>query len=158
MTALLEVDAVSVSFDGFRAIDGLSLAVEATGLRAIIGPNGAGKTTFMDIVTGKTRPDRGRARRHPDTAHGSSRSASTSASRPAPGEKKLRWSQATRRTRGAGDRPGGRCSALGTDTARSLGSPRKASATARSSSPCTTSRSTSRPTATAARPGPPGCR
>jgi urea transport system ATP-binding protein len=60
VTALLEVDAISVSFDGFKAIDGLSLAVEATGLRAIIGPNGAGKTTFMDIVTGRTRPDRGR--------------------------------------------------------------------------------------------------
>ena len=60
MTTLLEVDGISVAFDGFKAIDGLSLTVEATGLRAIIGPNGAGKTTFMDIVTGKTRPDAGR--------------------------------------------------------------------------------------------------
>ncbi|HVG46804.1 MAG TPA: urea ABC transporter ATP-binding protein UrtD [Rubellimicrobium sp.] len=60
MTTLLEVDAISVAFDGFKAIDGLSLTVEDTGLRAIIGPNGAGKTTFMDIVTGKTRPDSGR--------------------------------------------------------------------------------------------------
>ena len=60
MTTLLEVDSVSVSFDGFRAINDLSLTVEDTGLRAIIGPNGAGKTTFMDIVTGKTRPDTGR--------------------------------------------------------------------------------------------------
>ena len=60
MTPLLQVDAVSVSFDGFRAIDALSLAVEDRGLRAILGPNGAGKTTFMDIVTGKTRPQAGR--------------------------------------------------------------------------------------------------
>ena len=57
---LLEVSGVSVTFDGFRAINNLSLAVEDTGLRAVIGPNGAGKTTFMDIVTGKTRPDEGR--------------------------------------------------------------------------------------------------
>ncbi len=60
MSTLLEVQAVSVAFDGFKAIDGLSLSIEDTGLRAIIGPNGAGKTTFMDIVTGKTRPDSGR--------------------------------------------------------------------------------------------------
>jgi urea transport system ATP-binding protein len=60
MTTLLAVDSISVAFDGFKAIDGLSLTVEDTGLRAIIGPNGAGKTTFMDIVTGKTRPDSGR--------------------------------------------------------------------------------------------------
>ncbi|MBP1807264.1 urea ABC transporter ATP-binding protein UrtD [Rubellimicrobium aerolatum] len=60
MTTLLEVDSISVTFDGFKAINDLSLAIASTGLRAIIGPNGAGKTTFMDIVTGKTRPDRGR--------------------------------------------------------------------------------------------------
>jgi urea transport system ATP-binding protein len=60
VSTLLEVQAVSVAFDGFKAIDGLSLSIEDTGLRAIIGPNGAGKTTFMDIVTGKTRPDSGR--------------------------------------------------------------------------------------------------
>ncbi|CAA9426398.1 MAG: Urea ABC transporter, ATPase protein UrtD [uncultured Rubellimicrobium sp.] len=60
MTTLLEVDSISVAFDGFKAINGLSLTIEETGLRAIIGPNGAGKTTFMDIVTGKTRPDSGR--------------------------------------------------------------------------------------------------
>jgi urea transport system ATP-binding protein len=60
MTTLLEVDGISVAFDGFKAIDGLSLTVEDNGLRAIIGPNGAGKTTFMDIVTGKTKPDSGR--------------------------------------------------------------------------------------------------
>ena len=50
---------VSVSFDGFRAINNLSFSIGTAELRAIIGPNGAGKTTFMDIVTGKTRPDAG---------------------------------------------------------------------------------------------------
>lgn len=59
MTALLEVSGVSVSFDGFRAINNLSFSIGPAELRAIIGPNGAGKTTFMDIVTGKTRPDSG---------------------------------------------------------------------------------------------------
>lgn len=59
MTALLEVSGVSVTFDGFRAINNLSFSIGAHELRAIIGPNGAGKTTFMDIVTGKTRPDTG---------------------------------------------------------------------------------------------------
>ena len=57
MTALLEVSGVSVTFDGFRAINNLSFSIGPAELRAIIGPNGAGKTTFMDIVTGKTRPD-----------------------------------------------------------------------------------------------------
>ncbi|PZO66803.1 MAG: urea ABC transporter ATP-binding protein UrtD [Paracoccus denitrificans] len=60
MTALLEVSGVSVSFDGFRAINNLSFEIGARELRAIIGPNGAGKTTFMDIVTGKTRPGQGK--------------------------------------------------------------------------------------------------
>ncbi len=60
MITLLEVSGVSVSFDGFRAINNLSIQFPPTGLRAIIGPNGAGKTTFMDIVTGKTKPDEGR--------------------------------------------------------------------------------------------------
>ena len=60
MTALLEVSGVSKSFDGFRAINNLSFSIGDGELRAIIGPNGAGKTTFMDIVTGKTRPDSGR--------------------------------------------------------------------------------------------------
>ncbi|MGI3213001.1 urea ABC transporter ATP-binding protein UrtD [Roseovarius tibetensis] len=60
MTTLLEVSGVSVSFDGFRAINNLSIAIAEPELRAVIGPNGAGKTTFMDIVTGKTRPDEGR--------------------------------------------------------------------------------------------------
>ena len=59
MTQLLEVSGVSVSFDGFRAINNLSFSIGPAELRAIIGPNGAGKTTFMDIVTGKTRPNSG---------------------------------------------------------------------------------------------------
>ncbi|PZX17185.1 urea transport system ATP-binding protein [Palleronia aestuarii] len=58
--SLLEVDGISVSFDGFRAINNLSFTIEEPELRAVIGPNGAGKTTFMDIVTGKTRPDTGK--------------------------------------------------------------------------------------------------
>lgn len=59
MSMLLEVSGVSVSFDGFRAINNLSINFAEPELRAIIGPNGAGKTTFMDIVTGKTKPDSG---------------------------------------------------------------------------------------------------
>lgn len=59
MSMLLEVSGVSVSFDGFRAINNLSINFAEPELRAIIGPNGAGKTTFMDIVTGKTKPDEG---------------------------------------------------------------------------------------------------
>jgi len=59
MSMLLEVNGVSVSFDGFRAINNLSINFAEAELRAIIGPNGAGKTTFMDIVTGKTKPDSG---------------------------------------------------------------------------------------------------
>ncbi len=59
MTALLQVSGVSVTFDGFRAIDNLSFSIGPTEMRAVIGPNGAGKTTFMDIITGKTRPDEG---------------------------------------------------------------------------------------------------
>ena len=58
-SALLYLDGVTVSFDGFRAINNLSLAIAPGEMRAIIGPNGAGKTTMMDIVTGKTRPDDG---------------------------------------------------------------------------------------------------
>jgi urea transport system ATP-binding protein len=60
MSTLLEVSGVSVTFDGFRAINNLSIAIGEPELRAVIGPNGAGKTTFMDIVTGKTRPDEGK--------------------------------------------------------------------------------------------------
>jgi urea transport system ATP-binding protein len=58
-SALLYLDGVTVSFDGFKALNKLSLTVEAGEMRAIIGPNGAGKTTMMDVVTGKTRPDQG---------------------------------------------------------------------------------------------------
>ena len=60
MSTLLEVSGVSVTFDGYRDIRNLSFSIGPTEMRAIIGPNGAGKTTFMDIVTGKTRPDEGR--------------------------------------------------------------------------------------------------
>ncbi|MDD8023297.1 MAG: urea ABC transporter ATP-binding protein UrtD [Paracoccaceae bacterium] len=60
MNHLLEVSGISVTFDGFRAINNLSFSIGTAELRAIIGPNGAGKTTFMDIVTGKTKPDEGR--------------------------------------------------------------------------------------------------
>jgi urea transport system ATP-binding protein len=56
----LYVDGVTVSFDGFKALNGLSLTVDVGELRCIIGPNGAGKTTMMDCITGKTRPDAGR--------------------------------------------------------------------------------------------------
>ena len=58
-TALLYLDGVTVSFDGFRALDNLSFTIEPGEMRAVIGPNGAGKTTMMDVVTGKTRPDAG---------------------------------------------------------------------------------------------------
>ena len=62
MSTLLEVSGVTKSFDGFKAINNLSFAIGPAELRAVIGPNGAGKTTFMDIVTGKTRPDSGSVR------------------------------------------------------------------------------------------------
>lgn len=62
MSQLLEVSGVTKSFDGFRAIDNLSFSIGEPEMRAVIGPNGAGKTTFMDIVTGKTRPDTGTVR------------------------------------------------------------------------------------------------
>jgi urea transport system ATP-binding protein len=58
-SALLYLNGVTVSFDGFRALNELSFAVEPGEMRAIIGPNGAGKTTMMDVVTGKTRPQKG---------------------------------------------------------------------------------------------------
>ena len=57
--SILYLNNVSVSFDGFKAINELSLYIEKNELRCIIGPNGAGKTTMMDIITGKTRPDEG---------------------------------------------------------------------------------------------------
>jgi urea transport system ATP-binding protein len=59
--AILYLDDITVSFDGFKALNGLSLSISAGELRCIIGPNGAGKTTMMDVITGKTRPDAGRA-------------------------------------------------------------------------------------------------
>lgn len=64
---LLYLDGITVSFDGFKALDGLSLVLEAGEMRAVIGPNGAGKTTMMDVITGKTKPDSGRALFGPDT-------------------------------------------------------------------------------------------
>ena len=56
----LYVDEITVSFDGFRALNKLSLTIDVGELRCIIGPNGAGKTTLMDCITGKTRPDSGK--------------------------------------------------------------------------------------------------
>jgi urea transport system ATP-binding protein len=58
-SALLYLDGVTVSFDGFKALNHLSFVLAEGEMRAIIGPNGAGKTTMMDVVTGKTRPDTG---------------------------------------------------------------------------------------------------
>ena len=55
----LYLDDVTVSFDGFKALNALSLAIDVGELRCVIGPNGAGKTTMMDVITGKTRPDAG---------------------------------------------------------------------------------------------------
>jgi len=62
VSAQLHVDAVTVSFDGFRALDALTLSLEAGELRCVVGPNGAGKTTLMDVITGKTRPTSGAVR------------------------------------------------------------------------------------------------
>ena len=56
----LYLDEISVSFDGFKALNSLSLAIDVGEMRCIIGPNGAGKTTMMDCITGKTRPDAGK--------------------------------------------------------------------------------------------------
>ena len=56
---ILYLEDVSVSFDGFKALNTLSLDIDDGELRCIIGPNGAGKTTMMDVITGKTRPDTG---------------------------------------------------------------------------------------------------
>ncbi|PWG65704.1 urea ABC transporter ATP-binding protein UrtD [Sediminicurvatus halobius] len=58
---ILYLEDVTVSFDGFRALDALTLYIDDGELRCIIGPNGAGKTTMMDVITGRTRPDSGRA-------------------------------------------------------------------------------------------------
>jgi len=59
--AILYLEGITVSFDGFKALDDLSLDIGDGELRCIIGPNGAGKTTMMDVITGKTRADAGRA-------------------------------------------------------------------------------------------------
>jgi urea transport system ATP-binding protein len=59
--AILYLDDITVSFDGFKALNKLTLTVDAGELRCVIGPNGAGKTTMMDVITGKTRPDLGTA-------------------------------------------------------------------------------------------------
>jgi urea transport system ATP-binding protein len=56
---VLWVEEVTVSFDGFKALDDVTLLLERGELRCLIGPNGAGKTTLMDVITGKTRPDKG---------------------------------------------------------------------------------------------------
>lgn len=65
---------VHKAFDGYKAINGLSIAIAKGELRAVVGPNGAGKTTMLDIITGKTRPDVGQVvwGRTP-TSHGSTR-------------------------------------------------------------------------------------
>jgi urea transport system ATP-binding protein len=57
---ILYLEDVTVSFDGFKALDSLTLAIDDGEMRAIIGPNGAGKTTMMDVITGRTRPATGR--------------------------------------------------------------------------------------------------
>src|SRR5580658_5443688 len=62
VSKVLHLDKLTVSFDGFKALNDLSLNVDPGELRCIIGPNGAGKTTMMDVITGKTRPDSGAAR------------------------------------------------------------------------------------------------
>ena len=59
--SILYLDGITVSFDGFKALNNLSLIIQEGEMRAIIGPNGAGKTTMMDVITGKTRPDAGEA-------------------------------------------------------------------------------------------------
>jgi len=56
---ILQIEKLTVSFDGFKALNELTLSIDSGELRCIIGPNGAGKTTMMDVVTGKTRPDSG---------------------------------------------------------------------------------------------------
>ena len=56
---ILYLEHLTVSFDGFKALNGLTLYVDPGELRCVIGPNGAGKTTMMDVITGKTRPDSG---------------------------------------------------------------------------------------------------
>jgi urea transport system ATP-binding protein len=59
MSKILEIENLTVSFDGFKALNNLNFSMEAGELRTIIGPNGAGKTTFLDIITGKVQPTEG---------------------------------------------------------------------------------------------------
>ena len=66
---ILSVSGVTKSFDGFKAIDDLNFYLEEGELRTIIGPNGAGKSTFMDIITGRTRPDVGSVTLHERDGH-----------------------------------------------------------------------------------------
>jgi urea transport system ATP-binding protein len=61
-TPILQTENLSVSFDGFKALDGLSITVDADEVRAIIGPNGAGKTTLLDLISGRTAPSSGHVR------------------------------------------------------------------------------------------------
>lgn len=63
---LLAIESVTKSFDGFKAINDLNFYLDHGEMRAVIGPNGAGKSTFMDIVTGRTRPDEGSVKYYPD--------------------------------------------------------------------------------------------
>jgi urea transport system ATP-binding protein len=71
---ILWVDNVSVSFDGFKALTDLTFALDPGELRCVIGPNGAGKTTMMDVITGKTRPDKGHVYMYGQTLELTSRS------------------------------------------------------------------------------------
>ncbi len=59
-TTILNVSGLTVSFDGFKAVDGLDFSIEKDELRVVIGPNGAGKTTLLDMICGKTKPSAGR--------------------------------------------------------------------------------------------------
>ena len=65
---LLALESVTKSFDGFKAINDLNFYLDHGEMRSVIGPNGAGKSTFMDIVTGRTRPDYGTVKYYPDAA------------------------------------------------------------------------------------------
>ncbi|MGB5635312.1 MAG: ATP-binding cassette domain-containing protein, partial [Waterburya sp.] len=60
MSKILEIENLTVSFDGFKALNNLNFSMDSGELRVIIGPNGAGKTTFLDVITGKVQPTKGR--------------------------------------------------------------------------------------------------
>jgi ATPase subunit of ABC transporter with duplicated ATPase domains len=108
----LYLDGITVSFDGFRALNNLNLAIDVGELRCIIGPNGAGKTTMMDVITGKTRPDRARRSSAPTSTccacarTRSPRSASAASSRSPRCSRSSRcsrtWSWRSRPTAGPG--------------------------------------------------------